>query len=199
MLICLEGIDASGKSSLAKMLAQIYNGVAFEFPDYNSFTGQQIDALLRGRVEIPTVRGLTRDKLLQSLMILNRLEVMPKIEQEIKAGKMVFLSRYWPSGVAYAESDETADFVHAMSTLTRKPDIWVFLRCSVETSFARRPERTDALEACKSRLEGVVHRYEEMLRLGLLGSPVKVVDAGTNFPMVLSRTIQAIEEELLPF
>lgn len=97
--IVLEGLDCSGKTTLAKALAHhMQPCTLFTFPDRTSRTGTVIDRFLRRDEGTGRATGSHELHLLYSA---NRYEKAALIREAIKHGNVV-CDRYWYSGAAYS-------------------------------------------------------------------------------------------------
>lgn len=96
-----------------------------------------------------------------------------------------------PDRYAYAEVDRRIAAALAAKTLWQ-PDLYLYLRCSPATSFARQKATNAAVWKDYQFLERVQHFYDEYL----LGLPnVSVIDAGAPREKVL----QEVKDILKPF
>lgn len=159
MLICIEGIDASGKATQAKLLAETLGGTVFDFPRYQTETGALIKSMLMrhawmgGYVDHPPDGARAQALVLQSLMTVNRYEHVAQLAAWAASPDVVVLDRYWLSGYAYGVADGLdGAWLEALHAALPQPDAWILLDVSPEASMVRRPERRDAYEADAGRL-----------------------------------------------
>lgn len=161
MLIVFEGVDASGKATQSKLLAERLAGLRIEFPTYSTepegLSGPLIADHLKEAWEVVTrtrephlVIGKD-DKLdafvFQCLMNTNKYEMAPKIQHELDVGRHVILDRYWPSAYAYGRADDLDPaWLLRVHEMLPKPNICFLLDVDYATSFARRPDRRDRFE-----------------------------------------------------
>jgi dTMP kinase len=178
VIIVFEGMDASGKCTQSKLLAEKLPATRFSFPNYESPTGKAIRGWLEGRWQT----GYDPDKnpnpqigldpiLFQSLQATNRLELFPKIRQT--PGNIVF-DRYWQSGYVYGKL-EGLD-TEWLDIIQRQPmpsaELNIFLDVPVEESFKRRPERRDRYEADQTFLNKVRSEYLKLWVNGAVGGGI---------------------------
>lgn len=179
MIICIEGVDAAGKNTQAKRLAEKLGARLFSFPRYETVTGAAIRGHLSGEWQAVdrggawpdgTLERAPHDALvLQALMTANRYEAAHEIETAAKAGDVI-LDRYWPSGYVYGSSDGLSlDWLAAVHERLPVPDLYILLDVDVETSIARRPDRRDRYERDSDKLRKVAaaYRYLWTARAGL--------------------------------
>lgn len=174
-LIVIEGVDASGKSTISKRLAKELNAYWQPFPDRSTFFGFFIDEYLKGNWHVdrhvagPFNRSLPQGvpeetrhgtrasedfstaAAFQAIQTVNRLEVLPKMLSEL-AARDVVCDRYWMSGYAYGSMDglpgEVLEQIHR--TLPQ-PDVAIFLDVTPRVSLARMQGRGGKAEFYESR------------------------------------------------
>ena len=94
MLIVLEGVDGSGKTTVAKLLAERLGGMYQSYPDRNTPTGKVLQKMMgAGRENIDPV-------VFQALQTVNRLERFSILQQN-----MLVVDRYYQSGLVYGVAD----------------------------------------------------------------------------------------------
>lgn len=190
MIVVICGVDASGKATQSKLLAERLKGTRFSFPNYESETGKAILANLKKEwTTTSTDRGdgrpidsskpisddagwnarIERDRKLnalvfQSLQTVNRIELLPKIHAAMERGPVVF-DRYWQSAVVYGTLDGLdPEWLRTVQELPMpKADVNILIDVPIEEGFKRRPERRDRYETNREFLEKVRVEY---LRLG---------------------------------
>jgi dTMP kinase len=141
-MIAIEGCDAAGKATQAKLLAAHLGGEVISFPDYSTPTGEVIREFLSSARD-QDIRALV----LQSLMMTNRLECLAKINALCAAGKSIVFDRYCASALVYGGLDGLdRAWLESIQTVMPEPDIYVLIDVSEEESIRRRPERRDEYE-----------------------------------------------------
>lgn len=191
MLIVFEGMDASGKATQSRLLAEQLKGRRIEFPTYSTepdaLTGPVITTHLQGQWGTSTRRKVgenvvqyipPQDPLLdplvfQCIMTVNKYEMAPKIQRELDEDRHVILDRYWPSAYAYGRADglDTAWLLRVHEMLPQ-PDICFLLDVDYETSMTRRPDRRDRYERKgKAYFDQVAANYRRLwLEIGPLSA-----------------------------
>jgi thymidylate kinase len=171
MIVCIEGVDACGKTTQAKRLAAELNCPLLSFPDYPSPTGKLIREHLLGGIRVsktPTWRLEYMDShcnamVLQTLMLTNRMEHAPVIREHLRTGADLVLARYWPSGVAYGEADGLdREWLYRIHEALPQAHTYVLLDLDAEESVCRRPDRQDRYEADLMMMHRVVRNYRNM-------------------------------------
>lgn len=145
-LIAIEGIEASGKTTQAEIVAEVLKRDHKVFQTKNpteSFVGDFIrKSLLAGKVRIPPIS-------LQYLFSADREIQQQEIVERLKKGEWIVTDRYFWSSVAYGAADIDTDYENfinlsltAFSLLSMYhqfvvPDTTVFLKISLEDALKR--------------------------------------------------------------
>lgn len=169
MLVVLEGIDGSGKSTqIERVAAALRTSLVNEldvqtvkFPVYDSPTGQLIQKMLQGGLK-------SRDACLifQSLMATNRREFVYNMDLR---NSILLADRYMLSGLVYGLAQGLDyEWLDAINLGLPEPTVTLFLDVPPSYSFERRPVRQDSLEGDRQFLEKIYSLYREHLPLGTL-------------------------------
>lgn len=170
MIVAFEGIDASGKSTQIELLAGRLGAAKMKFPAYRTPVGQLIQRMLFGQLNIRDQKGnytgpiskIDEATILQSLMITNRLEMLPSIYEHVTEGPLIF-DRYCMSAIAYGAVDGLDEqWLFDLHAILPQPDYYVLLDLPAEESFRRRPTRQDVYEADRGRITAVAAKYREI-------------------------------------
>lgn len=156
MLIVIEGLDGSGKDSVADAVAKILGAARLNFPERSSVTGQAIDSYLRR--EWCAYNGAADHQLsalcMQSLALANRLERASELMSATLDAKDLVLARYWPSGWVYGQLDGLdRAWIDTVNAPFPQAQLYVLLDASPETCMARRAAR-DGSAVAPERYEG---------------------------------------------
>ncbi|KAM9902630.1 hypothetical protein OXX69_008235 [Metschnikowia pulcherrima] len=133
-LILLEGLDRSGKSTQAEILAGHLDATLIKFPDRSTSIGKLINEYLTNS------EFHLSDEAAHLLFSANRWELAAKIEKLIANGTNVVLDRYVYSGIAYSlakEGSKSREWLYSPDKGLPKPDLTIFLIISME-ELARR-------------------------------------------------------------
>ena len=217
MLITIEGIDASGKATLSKALAQsfprmervafpIYEtelGTAilghlkgewhaqntFTFEEVSAFESETLDQVLDGRS-----RSVHDARALQCMMTVNRYEAVPMIVNLMHRDNAVVFDRWWMSGVAYGQADGLdPDWLEAIHCGLPPVSLALLVDVPVSTSMERRPERRDRYEANPGFLEQVRKNYQSLWTRHMDAGHNWVVLDGTQTPeQVLEQAVHEV-------
>lgn len=168
MIVCLEGIDAAGKATQAKRLAERLEARLLSFPDYDTPSGRLIaqhlqnqwSAQYRDDSSVGAPDGRLDAMTFQSLMLTNRMEAAEHIEAAKWQGESLVLDRYWPSGVAYGSADGL-DFDWLLQIHEHLPQAHLYVLIDIEPSLSteRRPERADRYELQPGLMDEVASNY----------------------------------------
>ena len=208
LLIAIEGIDGCGKGTQTEHLARLLNAWTLHFPNYDTPIGKLIKRMLTGEVLAGSGRmfGIQPETratalILQSLMLTNRHEIMGTIMSALSK-RSVVLDRYHISGLVYGEYDGLDhDWLWDVHDTLPKPDLCILLDIDAAESFRRRPERQDADEANRDRIEKVSGLYRKLWNerpemTSWQGTPTRWVHIdGSESPDHVSDLIENIVKE----
>ena len=143
--ICLEGIDACGKTTQARLLADFlkrrgYPAVYTTEPTRGP-VGQMIRKLLSSEGRPPPVVEAV-------LFAADRLShVKGVIEPSLKAGRVLVCDRYYYSSIAYQGSAGLdVDWIRRINSFAPRPDLAIYLDVSPETALSRLGESKTVME-----------------------------------------------------
>lgn len=176
MFVVLEGIDACGKSTQAKLLADGLDAEMFSFPDYETPIGRLIlNRLESGWRVIRTPRTNPDSSkpfnrcvdesqadavVFQSLNIANKLELQPSIGLALAENRNVVCDRYIGSGLAYGAADNVdRHYLNMVQQSLIQPDVNILVDIDVSDSIDRRPDRRDRYESNQEFMEKVNRYY----------------------------------------
>lgn len=142
MIINFEGIDGSGKTSLAKKLADEIGAEYIHYPNDSGFTGPILRGYLRGKWSIYNEDGIDTaygPLAFQALQIVNRIEQIPAMRRcEGSKNNHMILDRYWPSCAVYGQLDGLPrDWLIDMQSVLPRADKYVWMKCSPEVALER--------------------------------------------------------------
>lgn len=191
MFITLEGIDRSGKTTQARLLADAIGALLLREPG-GTEAGERIRELLAdpglelGPMGELLLFGAARAELV-------RREIRPALE----AGNDVVCDRFTDSTLAYQGAArglgrETVERLNRIATGGLVPDLTLLLRIDPEPAFERDRGREDRFEKEGLELQrAVAAAYDEIAR----GEPqrVVVVDAGRDVDAVHADVMEAVE------
>lgn len=159
--IVIEGIDGSGKSTQAKLLAERLHAL-FTYEPTNLPIGALCRSAIRGEID------LSRSAL-SLMLVADRLEHLKSlIMPAISSGKTVVCDRYYLSNMAYqAGHSLSISDIYALnkSHVIPAPDLTVYLKITPELALSRTTSRrgeTSVFENLQS-LKSIERAYQEAL------------------------------------
>lgn len=184
--ITLEGLDASGKSSIVSALGEQYNTTTTSEPS-DEWTGKALREALQDE-DTPPLSDFFMFLGDRAMHLENT--VIPALE----AGEMVICDRYIDSTTAY-QGDMLKDVFESPEMFIEwvqgrwvvEPDLTLYIDIDVETS-VRRAEGVEKFEGTNT-LESVKKTYDERVRPL---SRVVTIDGEQDFNKVLDDCIRAI-------
>lgn len=185
-LICLEGIDGSGKDTQVTLLQSLlknrgYQCSVFRFPDYKGPLGRAIR------------KGLASPKFnrfaLQLLFSAERFRQLEALTESHLEGGVVLLSRYKYSSVVYATNRGLPrKWAQALESPLPEPDLTLLLDISVDVSLSRSGQ-TDCIESDRDLLARCRKDY---LRIARSKRTWKKIDASGSKGEVHDAVVEAI-------
>ena len=192
MIICIEGVDGSGKSTQTELLAKKFesegkNAKVFSYPDYGSDTGKKIKEYLHGTepVEVKTLFKMYLDDITKDA---------EKIKEADKKG-VVILSRYYTSTIAY-QCAQGYDYSEAkrkaLASGLPTPDIIVYLGVTSQESMYRKMKGgfvLDRHERDVFLIENVLKFYRKEMEDNFPGNKKWIAVNG-------SRSVEEIQKQI---
>ena len=156
LFIAFEGPDGSGKGTQVDLFKNylINNGISAYFTHEHTEgpIGKLIRQVLSGNVKLTT-------EALQTLFTADRIEHQKEISDNLNNG-FVVTDRYYASTISYIQTidirKEILDEITKLNCIQRKPDVWIYVRCTVEESMKSIANRNGTPE---------IYDKEEKLRL----------------------------------
>lgn len=164
LFVALEGIDACGKNTQSKLLADAIGAELFSFPDYETPYGKLIAEHLEKKWHVaprPTsIADVTDALVFQGIHFVNRLELQVPLGLCLVEGRDVVCDRYTASALAYGAADMLDwDYLLKVQRSLIQPDLYVLIDIDVEDSIERRPERRDRYESNRTFITHVANNY----------------------------------------
>jgi dTMP kinase len=198
-LICLEGIDGSGKETQLKLILKMLKGKrvsVHKYPDARSVFGKIIDAFLKRKIELSPLSQFF-------IYMLDIAREQREIEKKLEAGEIVLLDRYVFSTIAYQCSkgipfEKGVEMIESMNFV--RPDLVVLLDILPEVSMERksRQKSMDRHEEDAKLLRKVRENYLKLCDMKFLANRWVKVDAdgkpGDVFEIVKDFIAQLLKE-----
>ena len=184
LLIILEGIDGTGKSTQAKRLGAWFEARGREVVLSREPTDGPWGRKLR---ESAATGRLSPEDELEYFLKDRRQHVEELIQPALDAGKVVILDRYYFSTMAYqgARGFDPAEIRRKNEEFAPRPDLLVILDLDVDTALERIGARGDTANEFEKR--GSLQRCREIF-LSLADEPfARVVDSGSSLDDVAAK------------
>ena len=195
LFIAFEGIDASGKSTQVKLLADALNQQGHKVHITHEPTSAPIGKMIR---DIFNHRMEGSQRTIAALFAADRLEHLLNktdgIVKKIAEGYTVITDRYYFSSYAYHSVHVDMDWVIEMNREAAKilrPDLNIYIDISPEVSMERIKKNRDSVEMYETleNQKQVYAMYEKAF--GLEGEKEKIVKVNGN------QSVKAIAREVL--
>ena len=166
MLISVEGIDGTGKSTLVRALATALTlagrkVTTIAYPDRSNPVGEMLGAVLEGREKVPAsaLMGLFH----ADACIVGQTKMRPALN----AGHVVISDRHpYFSALAYQTEQWGTGYVTNLFEGFRKPDLLVVLDMAPEQALRRTLARGDADFFEQADLDTITRRRVKYLSIG---------------------------------
>ncbi len=178
-IIVIEGADISGKATQAKLLANHLRKIgksveAISIPRYDAFFGKIIGKCQHGKFGNPHDLPAEFCALLYSI---DRYQMLNKIKNSLKEGKILIMDRYVQSNLAFqtakfsnpAEQDSFLQWMQEVESRMPKADAVIFLEMPIEFSqklLKKEKKRADLHESNLAYQRRVIAIYERLARSG---------------------------------
>ncbi|NPV13320.1 dTMP kinase [candidate division WOR-3 bacterium] len=201
VLITFEGVEGSGKSTQAQLLAQYLKEKGREVVFSREPGGTEIGERIRNILLDPDCRQMdARTELFLYLASRNQ-HVREKILPALRAGKVVVLDRFADSSVAYQGfgrelGEKFVSRLNKLATIGLKPDITFLVDVPVVVGYQRKEKGK------LDRMEQEEVKFHERVRNGYLRlarrapGRIKVV-AGEREPMEIQKEIRLLVDRML--
>lgn len=213
MHICIEGVDAAGKNTQAKMLAErMQPSKLYSFPRYDTTLGALIKAHLTGGVVLSdgatlkpssssgarvqmelAARVAPEDPIMfQCLMSIDKYDAANDIRADLAAGKHIVCDRYTQSALAYGIADGVDEaWLRRIQSSLPAPDLNIFINLSEEEALRRRPEVRDRYERDRDKQRKVRAIYASLWSSGGPGR-WEVIDGHGSIEEVRGAIMRAV-------
>lgn len=174
-LIAFEGGDGVGKATQSKLLVENIkaagkDAVLYSFPRYETDVGRAIRRHLVGETKLVELKreypqAPEDDLMFQCLMLADKYDVEPEIEDHLRRGVFVVSDRWKSSSLAYGGADglppEWLGRIHERLTT---PALTILLKVPEDVALARRPALRDRYEKDRVKQAAVAARYKELAK-----------------------------------
>ena len=163
MIIAIEGSDQAGKKTQTAMLAKALKSqkiktTVFDFPDYSTVIGKEIDAYLHGKRKFPP-------EIIHYLYAANRWEKVEEIKKSATKNSILIMNRYYHSNIVYGIANGLKEkWLESIDAGVPKSDLVVVLDVSQTESFSRKKSKRDKFEKNKLFLKKISQIYRKLAK-----------------------------------
>ncbi len=209
-LICIEGIDSSGKNTQAKLLAgAMTNALLLSFPRYNTPLGEAIRAWLKDEMALRSTKvslaGLGEHTeyplhpfdpyMFQALMIADKLEAYAQFKSRYEIGQSIVCDRWIPSALCYGAADGVdSNWLGRIHVALPEADVNVLIDLPPEEALKRRPVVRDRNERDRAKQQVVHANYHRLWQEAGKVAPnrYRIVDGVGTIDEVHQRVLEAV-------
>ena len=163
MIIAIEGSDQAGKKTQTAMLAKALKSqkiktAIFDFPDYSTVIGKEIDAYLHGKRKFPP-------EIIHYLYAANRWEKVQEIKKSVAKNSILIMNRYYHSNIVYGIANGLKEkWLESLDAGVPKSDLVIVLDVSQTESFLRKKSKRDKFEKNKLFLKKISQIYRKLAK-----------------------------------
>ena len=163
MIIAIEGSDQAGKKTQTAMLAKALKSqkiktTVFDFPDYSTVIGKEIDAYLHGKRKFPP-------EIIHYLYAANRWEKVEEIKKSATKNSILIMNRYYHSNIVYGIANGLKEkWLESIDAGVPKSDLVIVLDVSQTESFSRKKSKRDKFEKNKLFLKKISQIYRKLAK-----------------------------------
>jgi len=163
MIIAIEGSDQAGKKTQTAMLAKALKSqkiktTVFDFPDYSTVIGKEIDAYLHGKRKFPP-------EIIHYLYAANRWEKVEEIKKSAAKNSILIMNRYYHSNIVYGIANGLKEkWLQKLEEGLPKADLVIVLDASQNDSFSRKKSKRDRFEKNKNFLKKISRIYRRLAK-----------------------------------
>ena len=163
MIIAIEGSDQAGKKTQTAMLAKALKSqkiktTVFDFPDYSTVIGKEIDAYLHGKRKFPP-------EIIHYLYAANRWEKVEEIKKSAAKNSILIMNRYYHSNIVFGIANGLKEkWLESIDAGVPKSDLVIVLDVSQTESFSRKKSKRDKFEKNKLFLKKISQIYRKLAK-----------------------------------
>jgi dTMP kinase len=163
MIIALEGTDQAGKKTQSVMLARALKSqkiktAMFDFPDYSTIIGKEINNYLHGKRKFPP-------EIIHYLYAANRWEKLEEIKNSDAKNSILIMNRYYQSNLVYGIANGLKEkWLQSLDAGLPKADLVIVLDVSQSKSFSRKKSNRDKFEKNKNFSKKISQIYQRLAK-----------------------------------
>ena len=189
--IVIEGLDATGKSTLVEKLAKFLDATLLSCPPQLEAPGLSEGDLRSYFDDCPPVRR-------RAYYRATNLIASEQAERALKSGHVV-MDRYWTSTVAFASLDDTSDIDRKWQGCyppeLRVPDVVVLLTVDEENRKKRMNGRGEPATSEERKLEADIARRKAVLKTYRMFNPIEIDTSHLDRDAVLNAVVSALRKQ----
>ena len=163
MIIAIEGSDQAGKKTQTTMLAKSLKAekiktTVFDFPDYSTIIGKEINNYLRGKRKFPP-------EIIHYLYAANRWENLEEIKKSTVKNSVLIMNRYYHSNLVYGIANGLKEkWLQKLEEGLPRADLVIVLDISQTKSFLRKKSKRDKFEKNKDFSKKISQTYRRLAK-----------------------------------
>ena len=163
MIVAIEGSDQAGKKTQTAMLVRVLKAqkiktAVFDFPDYSTIIGKEINHFLHGKREFPP-------EIIHYLYAANRWEKLEEIKKSAAKNSMLIMNRYYHSNLVYGIANGLKEkWLQSLDAGLPKADLVIVLDVSQSESFSRKKSKRDKFEKNKDFSKKISQIYRRLAK-----------------------------------
>tara|TARA_Y100000780_G_scaffold219829_1_gene226461 strand:+ start:450 stop:1031 length:582 start_codon:yes stop_codon:yes gene_type:complete len=163
MIIAIEGSDQAGKKTQTTMLAKSLKAekiktTVFDFPDYSTIIGKEINNYLRGKRKFPP-------EIIHYLYAANRWEKLEEIKKSTVKNSVLIMNRYYHSNLVYGVANGLKEkWLQKLEEGLPRADLVIVLDISQTKSFLRKKSKRDKFEKNKDFSKKISQTYRRLAK-----------------------------------
>jgi dTMP kinase len=163
MIIAIEGSDQAGKKTQTTMLAKSLKAekiktTVFDFPDYSTIIGKEINNYLRGKRKFPP-------EIIHYLYAENRWEKLEEIKKSTVKNSVLIMNRYYHSNLVYGVANGLKEkWLQKLEEGLPRADLVIVLDISQTKSFLRKKSKRDKFEKNKDFSKKISQTYRRLAK-----------------------------------
>ena len=163
MIIAIEGSDQAGKKTQTTMLAKALKAekiktTVFDFPDYSTIIGKEINNYLHGKRKFPP-------EIIHYLYAANRWEKLEEIKKSTVKNSVLIMNRYYHSNLVYGIANGLKEkWLQKLEEGLPRADLVIVLDISQTKSFLRKKSKRDKFEKNKDFSKKISQTYRRLAK-----------------------------------
>tara|TARA_B100001105_G_scaffold140162_1_gene112239 strand:- start:224 stop:805 length:582 start_codon:yes stop_codon:yes gene_type:complete len=163
MIIAIEGSDQAGKKTQTTMLAKSLKAekiktTVFDFPDYSTIIGKEINNYLHGKRKFPP-------EIIHYLYAANRWEKLEEIKKSTVKNSVLIMNRYYHSNLVYGVANGLKEkWLQKLEEGLPRADLVIVLDISQTKSFLRKKSKRDKFEKNKDFSKKISQTYRRLAK-----------------------------------